>query len=113
MGANWAPDCTLALPAPALRRGSQPRLTTWPLLCPHPSMIAPPVVGAGLAEDNNEQFDTTHGGSWGGGGGYMGTSVGPWTRLYCIKGGRMTFQVYICENPDGFGLLSSVIQRRL
>ena len=53
VGANWAPDCTPALPAPALRRGSQPRLTTWSLLCPHPSMIAPPVVGAGLAEDNN------------------------------------------------------------
>ena len=24
----------------------------------------------------------------------------------------MTFQVYICENPDGFGLLSSVNHRR-
>ena len=53
MGANWAPDCTPALLAPALKRGSQPRLTTWPLLCPHLSMIVPPVVGAGLAEDNN------------------------------------------------------------
>ena len=48
---NWAPDCTPALPAPALRMGSQPRLTTWPLLCPHQSMIAPPVVGAVLTED--------------------------------------------------------------
>ena len=24
----------------------------------------------------------------------------------------MTFQVYICENPDGFGLLSSINHRR-
>ena len=53
VGANWTPDCTPALPTPAMRRESQPRLTTWPLLCPHPSMIVLPVVGAGLAENNN------------------------------------------------------------
>ena len=51
LGASWVPDCTPAFPAPALRKGSQPRLTAWPLLCPRPSMLAPPVVGAGLAED--------------------------------------------------------------
>ena len=54
LGASWEPDCTPAFPAPALRKGSQPRLTAWPLLCPRPSMIAPPVVGAGLAEDNKD-----------------------------------------------------------
>ena len=54
LGASWVPDCTPAFPAPALRKGSQPRLTAWPLLCPRPSMIAPPVVGAGLAEDNKD-----------------------------------------------------------
>ena len=53
LGANWVPDCTPAFPAPALRKGSQLQLTAWPLLCPRPSMIAPPVLGAGLAEDNN------------------------------------------------------------
>ena len=51
VGANWAPDCTPELPAPALRIGSRPRLTTWPRLCPHQLMIAPPVVGAVQTED--------------------------------------------------------------
>ena len=54
LGASWVPDCTSAVPVPALRKGSQPRLTAWPLLCPRPSIIAPPVVGAGLAEDNKD-----------------------------------------------------------
>ena len=54
LGASWVPDCTPAFPAPALRKGSQPRLTAWPLLCPRQSMIAPPVVGAGLAGDNKD-----------------------------------------------------------
>ena len=54
LGASWVPDYTPAFPAPALRKGSQPRLTAWPLLCPRPSMIAPPVVGAGLAEHNKD-----------------------------------------------------------
>ena len=54
LGASWVPDCTPAFPAPALRKGSEPRFTAWPLLCPRPSMIAPPVVGAGLAEDNKD-----------------------------------------------------------
>ena len=51
VGDIWAPDCTPALPAPALRMGSQPRLTTWPWLDPHQSRIAPSVVGAVLTED--------------------------------------------------------------
>ena len=51
VGASWAPDCTPELPAPAVRMGSQPRLTTWPRLCTHQLMIAPPVVGAVLTED--------------------------------------------------------------
>ena len=54
LGASWVPDCTPAFPAPALRKGSEPRLTAWPLLCPRPSMIVPPVVGAGLAGDNKD-----------------------------------------------------------
>ena len=54
LGASWVADCTPAFPAPALRKGSETRLTAWPLLCPHPSMIAPPVVGAGLAGDNKD-----------------------------------------------------------
>ena len=47
----WAPDCTPALPAPALRMRSQSRLTTWPLLDQHQSRNAPPVVGAVLTKD--------------------------------------------------------------
>ena len=54
LGASWVPDCTPAFPAPVLRKGSEPRLMAGPLLCPRPSMMAPPVVGAGLAGDNKD-----------------------------------------------------------
>ena len=54
LGASWVPDCTPAFPAPALGKGSEPLFTAWLLLCPCPSMIAPPVVGAGLAGDNKD-----------------------------------------------------------
>ena len=47
LGASWVPDCTPAFPAPALRRGSKQQFTAWPLLCPRPSMIAPPVMVRG------------------------------------------------------------------
>ena len=48
------PDCPPAFPALTLRKGSQPRLTAWWPLCPRPSMIVPPVVGAGLAGKNKD-----------------------------------------------------------
>ena len=51
VGDNWAPDSTPELPAPTLRMERWPRLTTWPLRCPHQLRIAPPVVGAVLTED--------------------------------------------------------------
>ena len=62
-GASWVPDCTPAFPAPALRKGSQPRLSAWPLLCPRPAIIAPPVVGAGLAENKDAAVVEATGGS--------------------------------------------------
>ena len=51
VGDNWAPDSMPELPAPTLRMERQPRLTTWPLRCPHQLRIAPPVVDAVLTED--------------------------------------------------------------
>ena len=53
---HWGPvGCRTApaFPAPALREGSEPWLTAWPLLCPRPSLIVS-VVGAGLAGDNKD-----------------------------------------------------------
>ena len=54
LGTSWEPDCTPAFSAPVLGKGSQPRLTAWPPLYPRPSIITPPVVVAGLTEDNKD-----------------------------------------------------------
>ena len=54
LGTSWEPDGTPAFPAPALGKGSQLRLTAWLPLYRRPSIIMPPVVVAGLTEDNKD-----------------------------------------------------------